>query len=336
MNDLDALDLLDKEEVDTTISSDVSYQLTAKKDYHQLKKFQNVTSYSLLLELHSCPRKFLLARHNAGKGDNVLDNIDFAFGHSVGAGVQSLFQTRNMQTALFNSFLGWNIPFDASIGKSKKSIWAAGIAVEKFWPILNENLEEWELVTIGGKPGIELSFSIDCGNGYKHYGHIDVVLRNKITNVVAVIELKTTGLKYAEEAVYANSSQAIGYSVILDTLFPGLSSYEVFHFIYSSTDREWTAMPFTKTVAHKAEWIKDLLLDHAMLNKYEELNFYPKRGESCYNFFRRCEYFGSCNITPDTKLPRLPLEEAAEIVDFELKLEDVIKAQQKQLERTTP
>jgi hypothetical protein len=236
-----------------------------------------------------------------------------------------------MQTALFNSFMAWNIQFDASIKKNKKSIWAAAIAVEKFLPIINENLEEWELAIIDNKPAVELSFSLDCGNGYKHYGHIDVILRNKVTGMVAVIELKTTGLKYAEEAVYANSSQALGYSVILDALFPGLSSYEVFHFIWSSSDREWSAMPFTKTVAHKTEWIKDLLLDHAMLDKYEELRFYPKRGESCYNFFRRCEYFGSCNITPDTELPKLGVGTAAELVDFELNLEDIVKAQQQKL-----
>jgi PD-(D/E)XK nuclease superfamily len=335
MDAFDVFEVLDNETVDTTKADDVSYKLTSKKDYHQLKRYQNVTSYSLLLELHSCPRKLQLARHNAGKDSNPLDNIDFAFGHAVGAGVQSLFQTGNLQTALFNSFMAWNISFDARIQKSKKSIWEAAIAVEKFLPVIVESLEEWELVWIGNedtlKPGIELAFSIDCNNGYKHYGHIDVVLKNKVTGEVAVIELKTTGLKYAEEAVYANSSQATGYSIILDTIFPGISSYEVFHFIYSSSDREWTAMPFTKTVSHKSEWIKDLLLDHAMLDKYEELRFYPKRGESCYNYFRRCEFFGSCNIVPDESLPRLDMSEAAELVDFELNLADVIAAQQRRI-----
>lgn len=329
MNDTDVFALLDKEVVDTT-TSETTYALTSKKDYHQLKRYSNVTSYSMLLELHACPRKLQLARHNTDS--NQLDNIDFAFGHAVGAGVQSLFKTGNLQDALYNSFLAWNIPFDARIAKSKKSIWEAAIAVEKFLPVIVESLEEWELVWVGIrdtlKAGIELSFSLDTNNGYRHYGHIDVVLKNKVSGEVAVIELKTTGLKYAEEAVYANSSQATGYSVILDTLFPGLSSYEVFHFIYSSSDREWTAMPFTKTVTHKSEWIKDLLLDHAMLDKYEELGFYPKRGESCYNYFRRCEYFGSCNLVPDASLPKLGVEQEAEIVDFQLNLVDVIKAQQ--------
>lgn len=332
MDEFDVFELLDKEEVSSD-STDVSYKLTSEKDYHLLKRYENVTSYSILQEMHSCPRKLQLARYYAGRNreGDAVENIDFAFGHAVGAGVQSLFQQGRLDKALFNSFLAWNINFDARIQKKKKSIWEAAIAVEKFLPIINETLTEWELVWIGDKAGIELSFSIDCNNGYKHYGHIDVVLRNKLTRHVAVIELKTTGLQYAEEAVYANSSQAIGYSVVLDTIFPGISSYEVFHFIYSSTDREWTAMPFTKTISQRAEWIKDLLLDHAMLEKYKELAFYPKRGESCYSYFRRCEFFGSCNITPDEELPTLGMNEAAEMVDFELNLSDIVKAQQARL-----
>lgn len=326
----DALAILDKQEVATDgKNKDVSYALTTDKGYHRLKRYANVTSYSILQELHACPRRLLIQRYAADSGeqDSPVENIHFAFGHSVGAGVQSLLQTGNLQTALLNSFLAWRIDFNARLDKKKKSIWEASIAVEKFNLILQESLAEWELVVVNGKPAIELAFELDCGNGYYHYGHIDAIIRNKATKEVAVLELKTTGLTSAEEALYGNSSQALGYSVILDTIFPGLTSYEVFHMVYSSTEREWTALPFLKTTGHKAEWIKDLLLDQAVLEKYQELQFYPKRGESCFNYFRRCDYYGICNTLPDKELPMLE-DGAAEDVDFSLKLEDVIKAQQ--------
>lgn len=329
-NDLeeDVLAMLDGVDIQTSANT---YGLTANKDYHELVRYRNVTSYSQLLDLHSCPRRFHLKKHYAGQV-SLDDNIDFLFGHAVGAGVQSLWTGVSLDRALFNSAMAWNGPFDLSIPKKKKSIWAAAIAVEKFLPIMQESMEDWELmwVDVDGtkKPGIEIAFSLDCNNGYKHYGHIDVILRNRINGEVAVIELKTTGMKYAEEAVYANSSQALGYSVILDTLFPGLSSYEVFHFIYSSTDREWTAMPFTKTISHKAEWLKDTLLDHAMLDTYHRMGFYPKRGESCYDYFRRCEFFGTCNLVPDKQLEELPEGADAETVDYHLNLRDIIAAQQ--------
>lgn len=326
-DDAIAMALLEKEEVQTS----ATYGLTANKEYHELVRYRNVTSYSQLLDLHSCPRRFHLKKHYAGSMD-LEDNVDFLFGHAVGAGVQSLWNLKNPQenlhVALFNSAMAWNGPFDLRVAKKKKSIWEAGIAVEKFLPYITETMDDWEVIALpNGKPGIEISFALDCNNGYKHYGHLDVVCRNRRNGVIAVIELKTTGLKNAEEAVYANSSQALGYSIILDTLFPGLTSYEVFHFIYSSTDREWTPMPFTKTMSHKAEWIRDTILDHAMLDTYNRMGFYPKRGESCFNYFRRCEFFGTCNVVPNKQLDELPAGADAEVVDFHLNLREVIAEQ---------
>lgn len=328
--DDEALALLDGHTTDTT------YGLTSNKDYHKLVMYRNVTSYSQLLDLHACPRRFHLNKHYAGQGD-VEDNVDFLFGHAVGAGVQSLWTLENpeenLHVALFNSFMAWNGPFDLRIAKKKKSIWEAAIAVEKFLKFITEDMSDWDVIDISPtRKGIELSFALDCNNGYKHYGHIDVVLKNRRSGEVAVIELKTTGMNQAEEAIYANSSQALGYSVILDSLFPGLSSYEVFHFIYSSTRREWTAMPFAKSISHKTEWIKDTLLDHAMLDTYNRMGFYPKRGESCYDYFRRCKYFGTCNVVPDAQLEELPDDADAEVVDYQLNLRDIVATQVARLE----
>lgn len=333
--DSEALALLDGHS-----TTDQTYGLTSNKDYHKLVQYRNVTSYSQLLDLHACPRRFHLNKHAAAAGQvDLEDNVDFLFGHAVGAGVQSLWTLENprenLHVALFNSYMAWNGPFDLrSITRKKKSIWEAGIAVEKFLQVMLEQMDDWEIVKLqpSGRPAIELSFALDCNNGYKHYGHIDVVLRNKRSGEVAVIELKTTGMNAAEEAMYANSSQALGYSVILDSLFPGISSYEVFHFIYSSTHREWTPMPFTKTVSHKTEWIRDTLLDHAMLDTYNRMGFYPKRGESCYDYFRRCKYFGTCNIVPDEQLEELPADADAEVVDYQLNLRDIIAAQMGRIE----
>lgn len=321
--------VLDGEDATT---SETTFEKTSKKDYHVLKRYRNVTSYSILQTLHECPRKLLLDRHSSATRVDGSENIHFAFGHSVGAGVQNLWHSKNLETALFNSFLGWNISFDARIPKKRKSIWEAAIAVEKFLPFLEETLQEWELYYHSdGKPGIEIAFRLDCNNGYYYYGHIDVVLRNKVTGEIAVLEFKTTGLTAAEEAMYANSSQAIGYSLVLDAMFPSLSSYEVIHAVYSSPDREWTLMPFVKSTVLKAEWIKDTLLDQAMLEKYHEMQFYPKRGESCFKYFSRCEFFGACNNVPDEQLETYSPGMAIEEVDFELNLRDVINAQKARL-----
>lgn len=306
----------------------LSFESTTDKSYNKLQAFRNVTSYSMLSELHACPRKFELIKARAASGGSQANNVDFAFGHSVGSGIQAWLINRDMKSAILNAFLAWRIPYGACIEKKKKSICNATIAVQKYAVFHEEALADWDVwVLPNGKPAIELSVSVDFENGYKHYIHIDVILENRITKQLAVQENKTSGFNMVEEAIYANSSQALSYAAVVDMLRED-TSYEVFYCVYSSTSREWNILPFTKHTSLKAEWIADVKLDHATLSTYKSLNFYPKRGESCYNFMRRCEFFGVCNLTANlAALSELPAEEQAERVDYAFKISDIITRQ---------
>lgn len=309
-----------------------THQLTTDKKYERLLKYHNVTSYSQLLKLHECPRKFQLAKYQAAGGVPSLEsggNVHFAFGHAVGSGVQNFLLTRDLTQAAWNSFLAWKIDFNATIATKKKSIWDAYTAVEKFteW----DGLDEWELWhTPAGKPALELSFSIHAAP-YKHYGHIDAILRHKNTGHLAVLELKTEGSEEPDEAKYLNSSQGIGYGVFLDALCPGVTSYVVLYAVYSTVKRNWALLPFEKTTAQKMEWIKDLMLDHSAMSTYRQIKFFPKRGESCFSFYRRCEFLHECNLVPDEELPMLPESEEAEEPDAIIDLDQLIKAQLERL-----
>jgi hypothetical protein len=316
---MSALDKLSQMTVNLTFND------TANKDYNKLQAYRNVTSYSILNELHSCPRKFLLIKNRAASGAGQAANVDFAMGHSVGSGIQAwLASGGDMTAAIFNAFLAWNISFNAAIPTKRKSIWEATLAVEKYALFHTEQLDDWQVWTMpNGKPAIELSFSIDFENGYKHYGHIDTILQNKQTGKLAVQENKTSGFKSLEEAIYANSSQALGYAVLIDQLVDD-TSFEVFYCVYSTPAQEWSLLPFTKSTSLKAEWINDVLLDHAALSTYDSISFYPKRGESCYAFMRRCEFFGSCNLTSHLpQLAELPMGEEAEHIDYAFTLSQI-------------
>lgn len=340
MVDTDALELLGGIDV---IKDDpvTTFGDTTNKGYHKLVRYYNVTSYSQMETLHRCPRKLLMKKLVAAGVEEdptfSSENLHFVFGHAVGAGVQNYVIHKNKNLAALNTFLGWRAPLQDALPKKRKSAWEALIAVEKFEEIWEQLSDEWEFLYVVNqygvkKPAIEVNFSIDCGNGYKHYGHIDVLMRNKFTGHIAVLELKTTGLTIPEEAVYANSGQGIGYSLVLDSIFPGLSSYEVYYCAYSASSREWTVMPFTKSTEQRAEWIKDILLDHALMDKYAELNFWPKRGESCFDYARRCEFFGMCNTIPEPlEIQRLDVKEEAESVDFAIDLVSIINAQKEKL-----
>lgn len=317
--------------IDVGSSASISYGATVDKDYARLLRPINVTSYSQLTSFHRCPRQFQLLKQQADtrSGPEVqLENLDFAFGHAVGAGAQSWLVHKNLDVALFNSFMSWRADFDSRDDKGMKSIWEASLAVEKFCAFAAEALDDWDVFILpSGKPAIEMSFSIHAENGFKHYGHVDAVLRNRRSGKIAVGEFKTSKFKEAEEAFYANSSQAIGYSVPLESLFPGLVDYEVLYCVYSSTSREWQLLPFEKSVRQKIEWVKDLMLDHTLISTYERLKFFPKRGESCYDFRRRCQFFGECNIVSSEPFPRLPVDAEAEQVDYVIDIHDIIDQQ---------
>jgi hypothetical protein len=326
----EALGLLAQETVQTTDSLS-SYQQTSAKNYRNLLQYLNVTSFSQLDTFHRCPRKFQLGKERAAFNPTAPDlgisNVDFSFGHAVGAGIQSYLETGDQQKALFNCIMAWRADFNAAIPKKRKTLWNAMIAVEKFCQAVMPNqLEEWELLVLpSGKPAIEVSFSFHCGNGFKHYGHMDIALRNKRTKYIMVVDCKTTGFTDAEESLYSNSTQALSYAVMLETCLPEeIVEYDVMYLVYSSTEREWTPLSFTKTVLEQAEWIKDLLLTHDMIKTYADVNFFPKRGNACYEYFRRCEFYGECNLTADKRLPELADSDEAEQPHYTVDLQSVI------------
>jgi len=297
-------------------------------------------SYSSLLTLHECPRKFQLYRLRAPKSaDSEIKSVTFAFGHVVGLGIQLVLQGKQLNELMLELFQFWDPDLLAEDTKKKKSFFLALAAVLKFRDMhSNGFLDEWELayVTPQGAtetsedvPACELSFRITVAGGFKVRGFVDAVLVHKETGAVMVLELKTTGAKYVDQAMYKNSSQAVGYSVILDYLYPGLTDYQVLYLVYKSSSMEFETLPFEKGVYERAGWVTELMLDTRQVETYATLNYFPTRGESCYNYFSQCEYFTTCKL--DTASLTAPLTEATvdelnkETYMFEIDLEDLIQ-----------
>jgi hypothetical protein len=333
---------------------------TADKAYRVLVASENATSYSKLAELHRCPRAYELQELEANSpiaqaaatARSEEPNLHFCFGHAVGAGIQTFAVTQNLVSAQFAAFLAWRAPWDAEQVDKRgqptgKSLAHALIAVEKFAIFWAQQLSDFEVVTLppserfpNGKPATELSFAIDFENGYKHFGHIDNVLKSKSTGRLAIWEGKTTGFEHVDEALYANSSQALSYSVVLDAIAAELSSvsgtdYEVLYIVYSSKSREFQLLPFGKSRAQRAEWLQDILLDQASISNYRKLEFFPKRGENCYNssFRSRCRWFGNCTMKNSSLFPGVTLrrvEDVSEVesVDYTFTLSELLAAQQ--------
>lgn len=293
-------------------------------------------SYSSLLTLHSCPRKFQLYKLQSAPESEQDDSssITFAYGHMVGTGIQDILEHKTEDAVLFNAFLNWPLDLYLENTKQNKSFFAAWVALRQFMSMReNGYLEGYELVYYQGKPANELSFSISLPDNFIYRGFVDAVLQHAITGEVIVLECKTTAATSVNPATYKNSAQAIGYSIVLDAIFPELSSYKVLYLVYQAKAESYVQLPFEKSYYQRALWIQELLLDVELIKMYEGAGIYPMHGESCFTYFRECDYYTTCTLStkhltkPLTAEQEVKMDEELEKFQVRISLEDLIVAQ---------
>lgn len=313
----------------------------AKSFYDQLVAKGNLSSYSQDTVFHACPRKYAIKKMqaDAGTGDR-MNSPTFAFGHAVGAGVAVYDQTLDVRQSIWAAFLAWDIDLlelettkaGKLTGKSfHEAVWA--LYVYRTFHEEETSLRDYEVVKIEG------TVAVDFEDGHYYVGHIDEVLRSKITGSYLVKENKTTGMSVVDPCLYSNSDQALSYAIVVDML--GGAEYEVLYTIYSSARQEWIQYSFVKNANSKAAWIQDQLLMHQHKDDYETAKFWPMRGASCFSYMRRCEFYESCDIALPTvfgkdysdlnKVTAISQIEAIEHVDFPTTLTAIIARQKEKL-----
>jgi hypothetical protein len=294
-------------------------------------------SYSSLLTLHSCPRKFQLYKLRTvhRSAEELKTTITFAFGHVVGDGIQKVFQGLSEREIIWDMFLGWHTELWNEDTKAQKSFAEAVLAIKKLIALRQQGfLEDYEVVSFNGQPACELSFRINLPGGFTFRGHVDAVLKNRETGEIIVLEVKTTGSATSvNPSTYKNSAQAVGYSVILDRIFPELSSYNVLYLVYHTKKREFEPLTFTKNYLQRALWIKQLLMDVWKIEMYEREGIYPMHGESCVTFMRDCEYINTCTLSTEY-LAKPCTEKDQDKVEYsvELTMADLIQSQLEKVE----
>lgn len=295
-------------------------------------------SHSSRILLHTCPRKYQLYRLSSTEialadEKEVLQEVTFAYGHAVGTGVASTLEDKTEEQVIIDTFLSWDADLLDSNPKQNKSYWLAQFAVQKFLDMRTKGfLVDYELVIYEGKPATELSFQILLPDGFRYRGFVDAVLQHKTNKDIMVLEAKTTS-STAQPAMYKNSGQAVGYSVVLDIMFPELSSYTVLYLVYESKSYAYKQLPFQKSLLQRALWLQELLIDTQIISLYHSYETYPLHGESCYDFFRDCEYLSLCTLTTknltkpltDKILEKIEIEKGN--YQFTVSFDELIQAQ---------
>ena len=297
-------------------------------------------SYSGLLDLHACPRLFQLNKLQADKPEQDINtSVTFAFGHAVGEGIQQYLISRgnksseeSLNFALWKMFLAWDCDLLGENDKQKKSFLRAVAALLQFHSMVDNGFitDEYEVAQFNGKPACELSFRIDLGDGFYYRGYVDVVLVSKLTGHYLILELKTSSANYVNHYSYKNSAQALGYSVVLDKIAPGVTSYGVQYLVYLTKSSRFEAFDFPKSFRQRVQFLQDLMWDKKqivdMSDFYGTQGIWQVRGESCTNFGRVCDYMDLCQTSTErlvTPLTENQLVENKEY-DFNFTLEELL------------
>jgi hypothetical protein len=299
------------------------------------------TSYSSLNVFHRCPRNLELDK--LGEEQPEFETTVFNYGHALGAGVQELFISGDLDKAKFAAFMAWKMDLCADVdlftpGKCSTNSFPHVIeSLEKFWGHYLVMNSEWELFYYEEdgvqKPAVELSAKVSLPNGFYYRIYIDLVLRNKETHELLVLELKSDGMKYIMPEKYANSNQALSYSVILDKIQPGGNSYIIWYAVYYKNLGRWEFFPFPKSRLQKANWIRTVLYDTGNIHTCLKDNFFPKNGENCVQFGRPCKHFGTCELSnnavyaTELTIARRVEKELETKYTYEFTLEEIIEQQ---------
>lgn len=268
-------------------------------------------SYSKLSTLHSCPRKFFLK--NIEDTGQHKPNIHFAYGHAYGAGVQTYLHYASMNSspqglqralhyALVMAMASWDMyDLDAEDERSCKSFAQVVRAIRIFAIDAAQLLDEYTIYMFVDKHGNEkaaneLLVYVELTEGYSYQMHIDCVLQHRETGQLAVVEVKT-GSRPFERSDYQNSSQSMGYCVALQAAFGADQvQHTTIYICHNSKDCDTTIFVFDRGLDIGMEWAASTLLDVQAIETYKEQGFWPRRGASCKEYGRTCEFFGTCHM----------------------------------------
>jgi len=285
-------------------------------------------SDSTLRLLYSCEKKFQLMRLCKTDREEREESPAAIRGKAFGVGVQTYLLTKDINKALFETWLAyWPIKEDRPYVSCARTL--NNLVVLK--PTLDKLLERYEVAIFNGKPAVELSFRLNKkGSKWFFVGYIDIVMFDKQEGIYIVFELKTTGYKLHDlEPVYKNQSQALAYSIVIDKVAgEAQSKYGVVYLVIRDKGKDPVpdiyVFHFSKTLTDRLKWFVSYGLDVQKLEQLEELDLWPMRGNSCVSFNRPCPLYGNCQLESLTQ-ERRPIPEEEVEYDFVYDLDEIVQ-----------
>lgn len=287
-------------------------------------------SHSTENVLNQCERLFQLDRLLIGNS-RWSEGAATTRGKAFGAGVQYYMATGDWDRAILECWLVYNedyqLPPDISVWRTLNNMYCAK-------PQLDKILSEWEIAVFRGRPATELAFKLRFDEKWYYGGSIDLVLRNKTTGRYAIFEVKTTMYWLVDlQPSYKNSGQALGYSIVLDTVAGAeQTDYNVVYLVCRDHKKDFTpdiyVWPFEKTLLDRLNWFirQGLIYEH--VKRMDDIGIWPMSG-NCVTYNKPCVHFGTCHMTASDEEKIVDKDETH--YDFEYNLQDVIDSHLKRI-----
>ena len=154
-------------------------------------------------------------------------------------------------------------------------------------------------------PAIEVPFEIRFngitlpdGRGISFIGYIDAILRNHLTGLFRTLDIKTTRQSIVDATPkFKFDTQQIPYGVVVDHVAQGeVDSFEVLYLdcYIDILEPSVKLYPFMKTRNDVQEWCTNKLLQFQSIQRYMEVDYFPRTDSGCMFYNKPCRYLEPC------------------------------------------
>lgn len=250
-------------------------------------------SFSSVSTYQRCPRKFELEKFRLPLSARP-DNIDTMFGKVVGMGLAYALEHSSPTAGVVWMSAHWD---SWILPTANKHYLAAVRAIDLIYRHIHENYE-----FVLGTTEYPLGLRVNERVYYR--GFLDFILRRKSDGRLVVTDLKTTGYKNPDEALYAPNEQVGLYATLAHHYFtPGANHNQLpdgMYLVFSVQDESVHEFPIDTSPDNLLEHLWMIADASEQIQNYVDGDYYfPRRGSGCFAFNRRCPWYGQCTQLRD-------------------------------------
>jgi hypothetical protein len=142
-------------------------------------------------------------------------------------------------------------------------------------------------------------------------GFMDIILYDRLTNQYIVVDLKTHRRTTGDmTSIYQFDDQCVPYAIALErALGKPIDSLAVQYLsaYIDPVNPMVTPYTFEKTQQDIQDWAQGFANDLMQIKQFYEHEWFPRKGRSCFDFQRTCNYFDYCQ-SRDLKVIKILME----------------------------